>query len=230
MSSAAAILRARRRAAKTAHSTDRSKVSEQLVIMLAGFLLTGVLGTWLTNLWASRQWENQQAYLRDERLVARKLQLLEQIATEIASTNVAASDVITVEVWGWDTAKRSKEIKEREAQWITSSRRWRVQSRTLLQDLAVHFKDPRAVVLFRSVINKRKQLGQKIRALLEDRHGKGTPADMKALADESNALVNTIDELSVRIGEVLGEELRSSGPAPRSWGGWGSLLGSGSAG
>ncbi|HEX3529981.1 MAG TPA: hypothetical protein VH988_23220 [Thermoanaerobaculia bacterium] len=215
-----AILRARRRAAKKSVSQERSKVPEQLILMLAGFLLTGVVGTWLTNCWAARQWENQQAYLKEQRLIDRKLQLLEQVATEVASTNVAASDVITIEVWGWDSAKRSKEIKEREIQWITASRRWRIQSRILLLDLSVHFKDSKAVDLFRSVINKRRQLGQKIRALLEARHRRVAPKAEEVLVAESNDLVNKLDELSIQIGEVLGEELRSSDSTPRScWGG-----------
>jgi len=208
------ILRGRKGLASEAHG---GRLTEQLVLMVLGFLLTGVIGTWLTNQWSARQWENQQAYLarqwknqqaylKEQRLLDQKLQLLERVTTEIAATNVAASDVITTDVWGWNMAKRRKEIQERENRWVESSRRWRIQSRILVQDLAINFRDPEAVRLLQNIRNKRRQLGQKIRALLEARHGNGKGDNF---ADDGNELVNSIDSLAIQLGKVLGGEIQS---------------------
>ncbi len=182
-----------------------------LALLVATFLLTGVVGTWLTSYWSNSQWENQQAYLREQQALKERYTVLGSVIQAIAATTAAASDIATMGYWNWDLHDRKRQIDERRKEWADSSRSWRIQSRVLLQSLAVHFHDPAIPDQFTKIVNVRRQLGQKVRALLEtydeSKDDTSRVDERRKLAEKINGLANEIDKQTRGLGTALRQEL-----------------------
>ncbi len=186
-----------------------------LTLLLAGFFLTGVTGSWLASYHSQREWARQQQYLHDSSLIEQRTAVIEQLVRAVAEAGAAASDVATMGYWSWSSAERAAEIAQRRALWEESSRKWRVESRVLLQKVRILFPDSPVSEKLQEVVNTRRQLGQKVREFLETQRSEKASEDEKRLAQEINDLANSLDSETRALAEALSREVgRATRTAP----------------
>lgn len=54
-----------------------------LTVTFIGFVLTGVVGTWISYFWQTRNWRHQQEYLRNRELLAKQIEIVEDLSNMI---------------------------------------------------------------------------------------------------------------------------------------------------
>jgi len=139
-----------------AESTWSKFFAHQATLLVLGFMLTTLVGSWFTYFWKQRDWKNQQSYLTQQRALDKKYALIDSTFKEVSLTLAAGEDVLATyytENWA------SGEIDEHRANWLKTSRNWRVASKVLAQNLAVNFRDPQIRELFKDIVAHRKDLG-----------------------------------------------------------------------
>ncbi|SRR5260221_9500613 len=132
------------------------------VLLVLGFILTTGAGSWLTYFWKQRDWQNQQAYLAQQRALDKKYAVIDRTFKEVAITVTASQDVLATYFWATWT---EKEIQERRANWLKTSRDWRIASNVLRQSIAINFSNPEIQKAFKDIVDKRTRLGNGITRL-----------------------------------------------------------------
>jgi hypothetical protein len=177
-----------------------------VTLLVLGFILTGLLGSWLTYYWKHRDWKNQQSYLTQQRALDKKYALMDATFKEVSSTLAAGEDVLaTYYTENWTPA----EIEERRANWQKTSRNWRVASKVLKQNLAVHFSNPYVLELFKDLTEQRKELGNTITNL--PRSDPRVRADKKVqdTVQQANSKSNHILDLLRDCGALMKAEAKA---------------------
>jgi hypothetical protein len=140
------------------------------VLLILGCALTTGVGSFLTYKWqlraserqaerAAQQQKFEQGESARQRTIQQKYELTDQVIRAVAETNTAAEDML--KAFGWNQQDR-KAYPERMKYWQESSRKWRVDSKMLIQKLAFRFKDPQISASFQNIIDMRKDLGVSI--------------------------------------------------------------------
>jgi hypothetical protein len=197
-------------------SESKSRVAgffaHSAVLLVLGFILTTGVGSWLTYFWKQRDWANQQSYLARQRALDKKYAVIDRTFKEVAVTITASQDVLATYFWDPWT---DKEIQERRANWLKTSRDWRIASNVLSQNIAISFSNPEIQTAFKGVVDKRTVLGNGIsrlpiaQALKPGTKQSEQPPEVtrkaKELLDLSNAI---LDQLQV-CGRLMSAETKT---------------------
>ena len=141
---------------RTQFSESKSRVAgffaHSAVLLVLGFILTTGVGSWLTYFWKQRDWANQQSYLARQRALDKKYAVIDPTFKEVAVTITASQYVLATL---FRNPRTDKEIQERRANWLKTSRDWRIASNVLSQNIAISFSNPEIQTAFKGVVDKR---------------------------------------------------------------------------
>jgi len=169
------------------------------ILLLLGFILTTGAGSWLTYYWKTKDWENQQKYLARQRALDKKYAVIDRTFKEVAVTVTASQDVLAT--YFWDTW-REKDIEDRRANWLKTSRDWRIASNVLRQSIAINFSNPEIQKVFKDIVDKRTQLGIGITRLPIAKPPKAGVKEIEQPAEVTQK-VRELNELSYAILDQL---------------------------
>jgi hypothetical protein len=174
-------------------------------LLALGFILTTLVGSWLTYYWKHRDWKNQQSYLTQQRALDKKYALIDATFKEVSLTLAAGEDVLaTFYTDNWTTT----EIEERRTNWQKTSRNWRVASKVLRQNLAVHFTDPHVQESFKDIIGQRKELGNTITNLPRSDPKVRSNEKVLSTVQQANSQSNHILDLLHQCGALMKAEAK----------------------
>jgi hypothetical protein len=199
------------------------------ILLVLGFALTTGLGSFLTYKWQSRANEKQaerqtqqQKYDQDQstrqRTIQQKYELTDEVVRAVAETNTAAEDILVAFQWN---PKDRRAFPERTKYWQEASRKWRVESKILIQKLVFRFTDQKIGSSFQAIVEKRKDVGvtiEYIQDLIGEKGWKGMQNDSNAAQETKRCrkLINEIrDELGVLMREMIADikiDEASAGP------------------
>jgi hypothetical protein len=184
-----------------------SSFSQQVVLLILGFVCTTLVGGALTYFWKERDWRNQQSYLAAQRALDKKYAVIDKTFKEVAATTAAADDVLASYY-----AKNlvPKDINERMDNWHKTSRDWRVASKVLSASLAANFCNQKVSYTFQEIINKRRQLGVAITNLPRPAPGADIPKEIEPSLKQANDLINEIVDLLQKCGALMMAETKAS--------------------
>jgi hypothetical protein len=148
-------------------SQDTTFWHHPAVLILVSFLCTGIVGSALTYWWDSSEWDRQQMRLKEDRLLERRYQLMDDVAKAVSETNTAGEDIIALFKWERSRQELAREERERRQFWVTTSRNWRITSKILQSQLDVRFGMD-ASRAFENVVVLRRGYGNRITTLLSD--------------------------------------------------------------
>jgi hypothetical protein len=128
-----------------------------------------LLGKYLTQRWSGLEWDRQQKYMRDDRILQKRYEVLEHLTKSVASTSTSIDDILTMYRWEWGSRRDVSRIRDRQTFWAESSRDWRTESKLLRTQLRLYFRSTEASELFENVIRFRREAGNVITNLLQRR-------------------------------------------------------------
>jgi hypothetical protein len=180
---------------KLLHPEQKSGFSEfqqQLLLLIVGFVLTGVVGGGLTYYWKARELDNQRSYLEARHALDKASTIIDKTAKEVATTVVAADDVLST-YYGDEWTQ--EEISERRKNWVTTSRNWRTSAQLLNVDIASTFSNSDINQLFLQIVQKRTALGNIITNLPRTKNEIAADKTLKQELEDANALKLEIIDL-----------------------------------
>ena len=142
----------------------------------------------------------------------KKYEVIDETFKAIAESNTGAED--TLANYEWQNWKR-KEIEERRAKWRSSSRDWRIESKSLREKLGIYFADPSIQSTFEEIVLKRRHAGNIITNLLTNNIESKSKAD--AAVHEATGLLTETVALLNKLGNAMAHEVKGdSGIAPKA--------------
>lgn len=189
------------------------------ILLVLGFGLTTGLGSFLSYKWQNRSNEKQaerqtqqQKYDQDQstrqRTIQQKYELTDEVVRAVAETNTAAEDILVAFQWN---PKDRRAFPERTKYWQEASRKWRVESKILIQKLVFRFTDQTIGVFFQQIVDKRKDIGvtiEYIQGLIGEKGWKEMQNDSTAIQEikRCRKLINEIrDDLGALMQKMIAD-------------------------
>jgi hypothetical protein len=169
-----------------------SDFAKQLLLLIIGFALTAGVGGGLTYYWKARELKNQRSYLEERHALDKASAIIDKTAKEVATTVVAADDVLATY---YPNEWTQEEISERRKNWVATSRNWRTNAQLLSVDIASTFSSADINQLFLQIMQKRTKLGNIITNLPRTKSEIAADKTLKQELDDGNALKLEIIDL-----------------------------------
>ncbi|HEX8558537.1 MAG TPA: hypothetical protein VF668_10560 [Pyrinomonadaceae bacterium] len=226
-----------------------SKLVQQMLMLVLGFILTGVLGSWFSTYWHNEEWKQQQSLLARRSALDKKYEVANEVSKAIGDINSASLNVLSI-IFVDDVKRRAAELPAERKRWEAMKQNWTGNSEVLLHKINVYFgrpagagedakagkevkggkdakpageEDRPAGEIFDDVINKRKQSNvelSNILELLEKARWERSP-ELKARAEKVVLSLNQEQKrLSRALTGKLAEDILRDASAPQPKGEW----------
>jgi hypothetical protein len=166
--------------------------TKQVLLLIIGFALTAGVGGGLTYYWKGRELKNQRSYLEERHALDKASTIIDKTAREVATTVVAADDVLST-YYGDEWTQ--EEISERRKNWVATSRNWRTNAQLLDVDIASTFSSTDINQLFLQMMRKRTALGNIITNLPRTKNEIAADKTLKQELEDANTLKLDIIDL-----------------------------------